>query len=234
MSITGSLVGYENGGDITMVSKKNRSLLNITATSTASSKQCQSLNSSISHSSVYVTNAGSLRRQTHAADINPGKHRRRRLHLNTLWSIWYGILMTLLQGYLIVQGTHRYIGLSALSWKYEKPTTELDIQIVFCGLVILFLPLLLASALFRVGNLANDGMKLASGTKLWHGSSSSNHDGLEEEAFEGTLRSLWIHGGPTSAFIHIITAICLLLPRLLLEAKVIENGLLPRGNVQFN
>ncbi|XP_035896349.1 protein tincar [Anopheles stephensi] len=240
MSITGSLVGYENGGDITMVSKKNRSLLNITATSTASSKQCQSLNSSISHSSVvltsntstqYVTNAGSLRRQTHAADINPGKHRRRRLHLNTLWSIWYGILMTLLQGYLIVQGTHRYIGLSALSWKYEKPTTELDIQIVFCGLVILFLPLLLASALFRVGNLANDGMKLASGTKLWHGSSSSNHDGLEEEAFEGTLRSLWIHGGPTSAFIHIITAICLLLPRLLLEAKVIENGLLPREHV---
>ncbi|XP_040173552.1 protein tincar [Anopheles arabiensis] len=239
MSITGSLVGYENGGDITMVSKKNRSLLNITATSTASSKQCQSLNSSISHSSVvltsnntsaqYVTNSGSLRRQTHLAD--PAKHRRRRLHLNTLWSIWYGILMTLLQGYLIVQGTHRYIGLSALSWKYEKPTTELDIQIVFCGLVVLFLPLLLASALFRVGNLANDGMKLASGTKLWHGSAPASHDGLEEEAFEGTLRSLWIHGGPTSAFIHIITAICLLLPRLLLEAKVIENGLLPREHV---
>ncbi|XP_049277661.1 protein tincar [Anopheles funestus] len=240
MSITGSLVGYENGGDITMVSKKNRSLLNITATSTASSKQCQSLNSSISHSSVvltsntstqYVTNSGSLRRSTHAPDMNPGKHRRRRLHLNTLWSIWYGILITLLQGYLIVQGTHRYIGLSALTWKYEKPTTELDIQIVFCGLVVLFLPLLLASALFRVGNLANDGMKLASGTKLWHGSASAGHDGLEEEAFEGTLRSLWIHGGPTSAFIHIITAICLLLPRLLLEAKVIENGLLPREHV---
>uniref|UniRef100_A0A182QB29 Uncharacterized protein n=1 Tax=Anopheles farauti TaxID=69004 RepID=A0A182QB29_9DIPT len=198
MSITGSLVGYENGGDITMVSKKNRSLLNITATSTASSKQCQSLNSSISHGSVvltsntsaaYVPSSGSLRRQTHPADMHPGKHRRRRLHLNTLWSIWYGILMTLLQGYLIVQGTHRYIGLSALGWKYEKPTTELDIQIVFCGLVVLFLPLLLASALFRVGNLANDGMKLASGTKLWHGPASGGPDGLEEEAFEGTLRN---------------------------------------------
>ncbi|XP_058055789.1 protein tincar [Anopheles bellator] len=243
MSITGSLVGYETGGDLSMVSKKNRSLLNITATSTASSKQCQSLNSSISHSSVvltssntiattqYVGNSGSLRRQA-PGEVCPGKHRRRRLHLNTLWSIWYGILVTLLQGYLIVQGTHRYVGLSALSWKYEKPSTELDIQIVFCGLVILFLPLLLASALFRVGNLANDGMKLASGTKLWPGSTTATgHDELEEEAFEGTLRSLWIHGGPTSAFIHIITAICLLLPRLLLEAKVIENGLLPRENV---
>uniref|UniRef100_A0AAG5CZ11 Protein tincar n=1 Tax=Anopheles atroparvus TaxID=41427 RepID=A0AAG5CZ11_ANOAO len=235
MSITGSLVGYENGGDLTMSSKKNRSLLNITATSNASSKQCQSLNSSISHGSVVLTGntSGSLRRQIQPPLVasSPTKQRRRRLHLNTLWSIWYGILVTLLQGYLIVQGTHRYIGLSALSWKYEKPTTELDIQIVFCGLVVLFLPLLLASALFRVGNLANDGMKLASGTKLWQGSPSTGHDGLEEEAFEGTLRSLWIHGGPTSAFIHIITAICLLLPRLLLEAKVIENGLLPRDNV---
>ncbi|XP_058115880.1 protein tincar [Anopheles ziemanni] len=234
MSITGSLVGYETGGDITMGSKKNRSLLNITATSNASSKQCQSLNSSISHGSMVLTGntSGSLRRHTQPPIASsPTKHRRRRLHLNTLWSIWYGILVTLLQGYLIVQGTHRYIGLSALSWKYEKPTTELDIQIVFCGLVVLFLPLLLASALFRVGNLANDGMKLASGTKLWQGSTPAGHDGLEEEAFEGTLRSLWIHGGPTSAFIHIITAICLLLPRLLLEAKVIENGLLPRDNV---
>ncbi|KFB35884.1 AGAP001696-PA-like protein [Anopheles sinensis] len=237
MSITGSLVGYETGGDITMGSKKNRSLLNITATSNASSKNCQSLNSSISHGSVVLpgNTSGSLRRHAQPPIASsPTKHRRRRLHLNTLWSIWYGILVTLLQGYLIVQGTHRYIGLSALSWKYEKPTTELDIQIVFCGLVVLFLPLLLASALFRVGNLANDGMKLASGTKLWQGSPSAGHDGLEEEAFEGTLRSLWIHGGPTSAFIHIITAICLLLPRLLLEAKVIENGLLPRDKQNGN
>lgn len=94
-------------------------------------------------------------------------------------------LITLLQGYLVLQGTHRYLGLSALTWKYEKPATELDIQIVFCGLVVLFMPLLLVAALFRVGNLANDGIKLASGTRLC---SSAPTDGLEEEAFEGTLR----------------------------------------------
>ncbi|XP_055640852.1 protein tincar [Toxorhynchites rutilus septentrionalis] len=220
MSITGSLVGYENNNE---VSKKNRSLLNITATSNASSKQCQSLNTSISNS--VITNASSQYRHRMT---DGGTKKPHRLHLNTLWSVWYGLLVTLLQGYLILQGTHRYVGLSALAWKYEKPTTELDIQIVFCGLVVLFLPLLLAAALFRVGNLANDGIKLASGTRLC---SSTSTDGLEEEAFEGTLRALWIHGGPTSAFIHIITAICLLLPRLLLEAKMIENGLLPRDDI---
>lgn len=224
MSITGSLVGYENNNE---VSKKNRSLLNITATSNASSKQCPSLNSSIANS---VTVGGTSTSFRHRMDSGGGcgSKKPRRLHLNTLWSVWYGLLITLLQGYLVLQGTHRYLGLSALTWKYEKPSTELDIQIVFCGLVVLFMPLLLAAALFRVGNLANDGIKLASGTRLC---SSAPTDGLEEEAFEGTLRALWIHGGPTSAFIHIITAICLLLPRLLLEAKVIENGLLPKDDI---
>ncbi|XP_055607087.1 protein tincar [Uranotaenia lowii] len=233
MSITGSLVGYEGGHSEGPTSKKNRSLLNLTATSNASSKQCQSLNSSISNSviqpNVHNNSVASSGNQQHRHFRDGGHAKKpRRLHLNTLWSVWYGVLITLLQAYLILQGAHRYLGLSALSWKYEKPTTELDIQIVFCGLVVLFLPLLLAAAMFRVGNLANDGIKLASGTRLC---SSAPTDGLEEEAFEGTLRALWIHGGPTSAFIHIITAICLLLPRLLLEAKVIENGLLPKDDI---
>lgn len=57
-------------------------------------------------------------------------------------------------------------------------------------------------------------------------------DGLEVESNGGTLRALWTHGGPTSAFIHIITAVCLLVPRLLLEGRLIENGNLSRG--KFN
>lgn len=41
-----------------------------------------------------------------------GKSRRRkhRYHLNTLWSIWYGLLFTYLQGYLILNGTYRFLG----------------------------------------------------------------------------------------------------------------------------
>lgn len=43
------------------------------------------------------------------------------------------------------------------------------------------------------------------------------------------FRAIWTHGGPTSAFLHIVIAICLLVPRLLLESRLIENGNLPRG-----
>lgn len=47
MSITGSLVGYENNNEVTLNSKKNhRSLLNMSG----STKQCSSLNTSISNS----------------------------------------------------------------------------------------------------------------------------------------------------------------------------------------
>lgn len=89
-------------------------------------------------------------------------------------------------------------------------------------------PLSLLSTL-QVGNMANDGIKLATSIKEQR-CSMAPHDGLEEESRGGTLRALWTHGGPTAAFVHIVIAMCLLLPRLLLEARIIENGLLPRGN----
>lgn len=59
------------------------------------------------------------------------------------------------------------------------------------------------------------------------------HDGLEKEARGGTFKALWTHGGPTAAFIHILIALSLLLPRLLLEARIIQNGFLPRGEFFF-
>lgn len=31
------------------------------------------------------------------------------LHLNSLWSIWYGIILTLFQGYLALHGTYRFL-----------------------------------------------------------------------------------------------------------------------------
>lgn len=36
--------------------------------------------------------------------------RKHRYHLNTLWSIWYGILFTYFQGYLILNGAYRFLG----------------------------------------------------------------------------------------------------------------------------
>lgn len=56
MSITGSLVGYENNNEVTLSNKKsNRSLLNMSGSSTT--KQCSSLNTSISNSVITAANS---------------------------------------------------------------------------------------------------------------------------------------------------------------------------------
>jgi hypothetical protein len=115
-----------------------------------------------------------------------------------------------------------------LKWKNGLPATELNMQLIFCALTLLFLPLFLASALFKIGNLANDGIKLSARK----GTCSSDEPVvfIEDDANNSTMRNLWIHGVPISVFIHIITALCLLLPHLLLEAKLIQNQHLPKGN----
>lgn len=116
-----------------------------------------------------------------------------------------------------------------MTWKSGLPVTELNMQLIFCGLTLLFLPLFLASALFKIGNLANDGVKLSARK----GTCSSDPPIFEDDGNNGTMRALWMHGVPISVFIHIITALCLLLPHLLLEAKLIQNQHLPKGKIEI-
>lgn len=116
-------------------------------------------------------------------------------------------------------------GCSLLTWKSGLPVTELNMQLIFCALTLLFLPLFLASALFKIGNLANDGVKLSSRK----GTCTSDPPIFEDDGNNSTMKSLWTHGVPISVFIHIITALCLLLPHLLLEAKLIQSQHLPKG-----
>lgn len=117
MSMTGSLVGYDNHNSAEN-KKHNRSLLNTTG---STSKQCPSLNSSISNSVVTTVSSRASKPGIHCHEQRTGCARRskqvlekHRLHLNTLWSVWYGILVTLFQGYLVVQGAHRFLSKFAL------------------------------------------------------------------------------------------------------------------------
>lgn len=119
MSVSGSLMGYENNCsmDSNCNAKKNKALLNVTS----SSKQCSSLNSSISNSVVTTASSNVACKLQPNQQQQYGNRRgnnyrqpqqmlaKHRLHLNTLWSIWYGILVTLFQGYLVVQGAHRFL-----------------------------------------------------------------------------------------------------------------------------
>jgi len=53
-----------------------------------------------------------------SSDESGQQSRASHIHFNQLWSVWYGILLTIFQGYLIVQGLQKYIG------KHERVVME--------------------------------------------------------------------------------------------------------------
>ncbi|XP_043654100.1 protein tincar isoform X2 [Drosophila teissieri] len=217
----GSGAGASSGGGSLNSSLCNSVMTSATTASSSLTQQQQQLQAKYIKSKRHQSRYTSLQHSGH----DSGSY----LHLNSLWSIWYGVLLTLFQGYLAMHGAYRFLGCSLIPWKIE-PVAELNLQIVLSGVVFILLPVFFTSAVFKVGNLANDGIKLATGARERR-CTLSPHDGLEEESRGGTLRALWTHGGPTAAFVHILIALCLLLPRLLLEARIIENGLLPKEQI---
>lgn len=73
----------------------------------------------------------------------------------------------------------------------------------------------------QIGNLANDGYKI--GRQM--GTCSKEPPELLKSGGCGLFR----YGGPTAPFIHIAISFCLLIPKLLMEAKLIEAGFLSQG-----
>ncbi|RZC10188.1 tincar [Asbolus verrucosus] len=144
------------------------------------------------------------------------------LHLNNLWSLWYGIFGTALQAYTAIKCVKRILGYSFLSWpeNLSVPYLELNCSLGLTGAAILLLPVFLIATLFKIGNLANDGFKL--GRQL---STCSKEPATEVLTNHGSCL-LFRHGGPTAPFVHLVIAFCLLVPKLLMEARLIEAGFL--------
>ncbi|GLV44477.1 tincar [Carabus blaptoides fortunei] len=141
-----------------------------------------------------------------------------RAHLNSLWSVWYGFFGTFLQAYTAVKCTKRFLRYSVLPWTTSSAVWELQACLLVTGLAVLILPLFLAAAVFKVGNHANDGFKL--------GRTSSLCEKDPPNSLLGPRCSIWRHGGPSAAFLHLVIAFSLLVPKLVMEARLVEAGFL--------
>ncbi|XP_050303784.1 protein tincar [Anthonomus grandis grandis] len=158
-------------------------------------------------------------------DIVPNRYSSKDgIHLNNLWSIWYGIICAILQGYLAYRCLKEILGYSVLEWPDGLPYFELNCSLGLNGAVFLLLPIFFTVTILKVGNLANDGYKLGRQTSMC---SREPSDILGTGGSCGLFR----YGGPTAPFIHIAIAFCLLIPKLLMEAKLIQAGVLPQDHV---
>jgi len=175
------------------------------------------------------------------------------VHCNTLWSLWYGILVVLLQAFIVYQCVQRFLLYIALPWPDgSQPYAELNVFVGLVGAGVVLMPFFLVAFLFKVGNLANDGVKLGV-----HMSSCVMDPPTVLARSSGIVRNIWHHGGPTAPFIHLVSSpplcsagkcgktafcirnsahffpqvssFCFILPKMFIEAKLIDVGFLSRG-----
>ncbi|KAI4461529.1 protein tincar [Holotrichia oblita] len=97
----------------------------------------------------------------------------------------------------------------------------MNTSLILTGAAILFIPFFVVTAIFKVGNLANDGHKL--GRHL----SACSKERASEQFASSSGCNCWKFGGPTGPFLHIVIAFCLMLPKLLMQARFIEAGFFP-------
>jgi hypothetical protein len=97
------------------------------------------------------------------------------------------------------------------------------------GAGVVLLPFYLVAFLFKIGNLANDGYKL--GYKL---SACAMDPPSILARSGGFVRSAWHHGGPTAPFLHVVSAFCFVLPKIFIEARLVDVGFLSQGRIYLN
>ncbi|XP_025155773.1 protein tincar [Harpegnathos saltator] len=213
MSMTGSLMGYENNNDVNQAKcKKPLKPLPVV--------------SSISSSGVTTTSSKSKKARKSAR-----KESCIRGHVNSLWSVWYGILAVAFQAYIAMRYARRFAAYLSLPWPADAPPPKIELYacLVLAGTGVVLLPVLLGAAFLKLGNLANDGIKL--GRHLSACSRDPPSSLLTNNADNSLANNLWRHGGPTAAFVHLCTAMCFLLPSLLMEARLIHAGFLPKDAI---
>ncbi|XP_043494282.1 protein tincar isoform X4 [Polistes fuscatus] len=212
MSMTGSLMGYENNNEVNQAKcKKPLKPLPVM--------------SSINASGVTTTSTGKSSKKVR---ISRKKESTFRGHVNSLWSVWYGILAVAFQIFIALRYARRFGTYLSLPWPADAPPPKIELHacLVLAGAGVVLLPVLFLSAVLKLGNLANDGIKL--GRHLSACSRDPSSSLLTNNPDNSLANNLWRHGGPTSAFIHLCMAMCFLLPSLLMEARMIHAGFLPK------
>lgn len=160
--------------------------------------------------------------------------------LNSLWSVWYCVVVLSIEIYLIASSIRGFSCYVDLPWPPEsQPFMELNTYVTFVAVAVVLLPFFVICALLKVRNWANDGYKLGELIKdrqvLFSGrnersnsdddqSPTNGHERQLYKSLHALLVSMWRHNGPIAAFLHIISAFCLLFPKVLIQGKLIKHG----------
>ena len=157
------------------------------------------------------------------------------VRVNSLWLWWYCTIIVVAQGYLMYRAVLQCKEYNELPWgSEEKPVMELYVYISLVVLSIMCVPFYILTALFKVGNYANDGVRLGRDDLDASRVVEDEQAGPRAEtsatgAADSRLLTLWKHVAPVCNSFHVLAAFSLLLPSVLLDAQKIKHGLLSTG-----
>ncbi|XP_012939507.1 protein tincar [Aplysia californica] len=147
----------------------------------------------------------------------------RRSSLNSFGSICYCLITLGVHAYASYTAISRYKESQARAWPGAKgKPVESGCLLGLTILSLVLMPVFCVTSFFRVGNLANDGVKLGRDHAL--GGSSADPDKGENapETTATRLKRVWRHFCPLSQSLHVIAAFLLMLPETLLTAVEVK------------
>nr|KAG5687871.1 hypothetical protein BaRGS_007565 [Batillaria attramentaria] len=143
--------------------------------------------------------------------------------LNSFWSISFCLLALALHGYTTYMAAQRYRGATARAWPgpaFKGGTPgELTSFLALIVLSCLCLPFFVVFSFLRVGNYANDGVKLGRDHAL-----NPNLDAWCRKVKVEALRRVWRNCLPLAQTFYLTAAFLLLLPETLITAVEVEYG----------
>ncbi|XP_064630364.1 uncharacterized protein LOC135489111 [Lineus longissimus] len=143
--------------------------------------------------------------------------------LNSLWTIWFCALIVSIEVYLIIQTINNYLKYNNMIWpEGTKPDSELNVTIVFAVFSLLCLPFFVMACVFKVGNFANDGALLGK---------DPIKEIFRKKQVRGRAWKVWRNFCPIAQTVHVVSAFLLLLPKPLLEGRIIKSGVLTKGAI---
>lgn len=154
-----------------------------------------------------------------------------RYSLNSLGHIWYGLLAILLQVAIVSRNVQRFTAYLELPWPlHHEPLFQLNAYVVLTALAVVILPFFFVCAVVRVGNLANDGIKLsADDVSASATGSDAEHHGRSSWSLRSAVSAAWTHAPPLMGLLHLASAICFLSAQSLMQTELIKHGFLPQG-----
>ena len=146
---------------------------------------------------------------------------KRRTNLNSLWSVFYCLLVIAVHIYITYSGIAKYNKFNQDSLWGDSTPGALRAYLALIILSILFLPLFVFTSVLKVGNCANDGTKLGRD----HALDCSNTTTLASKIKCDWLKRLWEKFPPFSPVLHLLVAFLVLLPEVVLNAAEVKHGL---------